>query len=122
MLADQVTVRTARCRRTLGLEDAEVVAVPVITGCILAEQRAQRADLPARFVRPIQAVALAGCAENLPGVFQGAITVVVLRGVVHLRIVIGKQRLHSGQLVPANAPGTNLGTAGLEVKAPATGS
>ncbi|MNW11453.1 hypothetical protein D3C71_2089180 [compost metagenome] len=43
----------------------------------------------------------------------------VLGGVVHLRIVIGQQRLQNTQLVAPDATGANFGTARLEVEAPA---
>src|SRR3989344_161774 len=118
LVPDEVAVGPARCGRPLAQQDAEAVAMPGLAGYGFAELGPQRADLSAIVVRPIESVVLAGGTEDFLRVFEGAVTVAIHRGVVHLGIVIGQRRLHRGQLVAANLPGTKLRTAGLDVETP----
>ncbi|MNF69530.1 hypothetical protein D3C84_514160 [compost metagenome] len=96
-----------------------MVAVPFAVRQLVAEQRAERALLEARFLGPVEPVVVAVAAHELLRVLQHAIGVAVDLGIVHLRIVVGTHRLHGGQLVAANAPQANLLAAGLGVEAPA---
>ncbi|MNO00790.1 hypothetical protein D3C81_2207540 [compost metagenome] len=54
-----------------------MVAVPVFAGNGFAEQWSQRADLATVIVLPIEAVVLAGGAEDFLRVFERAITVTI---------------------------------------------
>ncbi|MNZ88151.1 hypothetical protein D3C78_1070340 [compost metagenome] len=96
-----------------------MVALPLAVRQFVAEQRAERAFLDARLLRPVQAVVQAVAAQELLRVLEHAVAVVVDLGVVHLCVVVGAHRLHGGQLVATDAPRADLLAAGLGIEAPA---
>ena len=58
-------------------------------------------------------------ADELLRVFEHAVAVAVVLGVVHLRIVVGAQGIGGGQFVAADAADADFLGAGLEVEVPA---
>ncbi|MCY1184173.1 hypothetical protein D9M73_248420 [compost metagenome] len=61
----------------MAIQDAETVTMPVLAGNGLAELGAQRADLAAIVVRPVEPVVLAAGAEDFLRILECAVTVTI---------------------------------------------